>query len=208
MLKNKLKSAKESLALGIITLMCSCASTGVKVESSPEGAEVSYSVQGEPSVKAGVTPLELDSNILRIKNNPVFVSVYKSGYKRESVLLPASVLGQESRVLVTLIEDSGAIQRNSQNFDAALDEVARGVAKIQELVRSKEYDQALSNISSLLSKYPNLATLYGLQGNIYYIQKNIEKALSSYRKAEAISPSIETQKVINKIEGITGGGSQ
>lgn len=183
-----------------------CSSASIKVETNPQGADIFISSEGEVPTKVGQSPLSIDLSQYKFQNEPVTVTVSKFGYKKESVIFPANTMGQLSKVGFFLNEDLN--QKSSQDIDGSLEEMAKGVAKIQELIRSKDFEQSLTNINSLLSKYPNIATLYGLQGNIYYLQRNIEKALQSYKKSESISPNLETQRMISKLESIRGGGER
>lgn len=199
----------RAMTQGLICLFClsSCISSSVRVETVPEGAEVLVSTGGQVPSKVGMTPTQIDTTLAKFNESPVLVSISKPGFKRESVLVPPSALGQEAKIQLQLTEDAAGPTKASQNIDTMIDEVARSVAKVQDLVRGKEYDQAMTSINSLLLKYPNVSTLYGLQGNIFYIQKNIDKALSAYRKAESLAPNGDTQKIINKLESIKGGGA-
>jgi tetratricopeptide (TPR) repeat protein len=197
---------KELLIFIFSALSAGCISSSINVDSVPQGADVFTSQLGEVPTKVGQTPMVLDVTSFKMAREPVTILAVKHGYKKESVLMPASSLGQAAKVGFFLTED--ITQRGTQDLDASLEEMARSVAKIQELIRNKEFEQALTNINGLLLKYPNISTLYGLQGNTYYLQRNIEKALQSYKKAEVIAPNMETQRMIHKLEGIRGGGQQ
>jgi predicted negative regulator of RcsB-dependent stress response len=74
------------------------------------------------------------------------------------------------------------------------------VAQVQSLIQRKELDQGLSTVNTLLSSYPNISTLYDLQGNIYYLRKDIDRALASYKRANAITPNSETNRMISKLQ--------
>jgi len=180
-----------------------CISSSINIDSVPSGADIYVSQIGQVPNKVGQTPLSLDLTSFKIAREPITILAVKTGFKKESVLMPASSLGQTGKVGFFLTED--ITQRGTQDLDTALEDMARSVAKIQELIRNKELDQAMTNINGLLLKYPNISTLYGLQGNTYYLQRNIEKALQAYKKAEAIAPNTETLRMINKLEGIRGG---
>ncbi len=183
-----------------------CASSSIVVESVPPGADIYLSQTGQIPAKIGQSPMNVDLSSFKLNRESVTISVTKFGFKKETVLIPYNSISQTSKLGVVLTEDLN--QKNSQDIDSSLEEIARGVAKIQELVRSKDFEQAHTNINGLLLKYPNISTLYGLQGNTFYLQKNIDKALSSYKKSEAISPNPETQRMITKLEGIRKGGQQ
>lgn len=180
-----------------------CAANLIVVDSEPQGADVLLAKQGEVPSKVGQTPLALPSQFSDLKKQDLLLTVEKVGFKRETVLLPAASLGHDAKIGVFLQEDLK--KASSFSSDESLEDIARGVAQTQESIRAKEFDTALNTLTALIVKYKNVATLYGLQGNIFYLQKNIEKALSSYKRAQALSPNSETQRMINKLESFRGG---
>ncbi len=195
--------AKIMRAILFSVLASGCASNLITVESDPPGADIYVGKVGEIPNKVGQTPLTIPAQFSDLKKQDLTISIEKSGYKKETILLPAASLGHDAKVGFMLREDIG--KQSSYSSDESLEEIARGVAQAQESIRAKEFESALNTLNALLVKYKNVATLHGLQGNIYYLQKNIDKALASYKRAQTLAPNSETQRMINKLESFRGG---
>jgi tetratricopeptide (TPR) repeat protein len=146
----------------------------------------------------GQTPYVLKGSGFGGSQEPSLVVVSKEGFQKTSVVIPSTVFDHAGTVSIQLKEESK--QRNVDNLDLALEQVAKGVAQVQSLIQRKELDQGLSTVNTLLSSYPNISTLYDLQGNIYYLRKDIDRALASYKRANAITPNSETNRMISKLQ--------
>jgi hypothetical protein len=179
-----------------------CVTSSLQIETTPPGAEVFISVDQQPPKKIGQSPMNLGATDLAVLSESFLITMQKPGFKTESVLVSSRTLPYRGYVGARLQEEfSGA---TSTNLESSLEEVARGVARVLDLIRSKEYEQALNILSGLTAKYSTVSTLYGLEGNIYYLQKNIDRALASYQKANRLSASTETQRMINRLEELRG----
>jgi tetratricopeptide (TPR) repeat protein len=66
---------------------------------------------------------------------------------------------------------------------------ASSVASIESLIRSQDYDHALSLTQSSLNQSPRDFRLWTLEGIIYSIQQNSPKALAAFDKALALDPA-------------------
>jgi predicted Zn-dependent protease len=76
-------------------------------------------------------------------------------------------------------------------------------------IQKKDYSFAEQKLTNLITEYPNVSTLYSLLGNISYLERRIEKALVYYKKAQSLSPnSVELQKIVERLEGISSGGTK
>lgn len=195
-----LSSSISVVAFCLVAL--GCVTSSLQVESTPAGADVYLSVDQQPPKKIGQTPMAVGVTDLAVLSESFLITLQKPGYKAETVLVSSKNLPYHGYVGTVLREEyTGA---KSGNLGESLEEVARGVAQVLDLIRGKEYDRGLSLVNSLLGKYSTVSTLYGLQGNIYYLQKNIDKALVSYQKANQLYASAETQRMIGKLEELRG----
>src|SRR5690606_4290950 len=59
---------------------------------------------------------------------------------------------------------------------------------VQKLVRGRNFSDAISQLSNLESQHPSLSIIPEMKATAYYMSKDVEKALSYYRKAFAINP--------------------
>ncbi len=197
------------LLLGI----CGCSSTSLRVESSPDGAEVIAVRSGRPDVKLGVTPLSvLGQQYPDLFSDKVQIKVNKAGYLPESVLLPYSTLGSSITLSFGLSEVVKGLNTVNLSPDQAYNDIAQGVAESQRLIIKKHFPEARELLKELIRKYPGVATLHILTGNTYYLERNVASALEAYKKAHELQPNGQTGlRMIEKLEGIriprTGGNN-
>jgi len=200
--KNALKKLDWLTSLPFL-LASACATRGeVRIESNPDAADVSVVDTSKTPRKIGVTPFTLNhENVPGIFKEPVQVNVSKDGYKSTSLLLPE-----------TLVTSSGAVMLQLKKDDTQLlNGTAQSVAEAQRLVFNKRYPDAERMLEDATNKYPSVAVLHSLLGNVFYLQKNIPRALDSYQKAQAMDPNNpELGKMILKLKGLrsaSGGGN-
>lgn len=186
-----------------------CVTSTLQIETTPPGADVFVTIDKQPPKKVGQSPMALGATDLSVLSDSFVVTLKKPGFKSESVFVSSKSLPYQGYIGANLHEDSllSGGSSGGTTLEASLEEVARGVAQVLNLIRNKEYDQGLSVLSNLKSRYSTVSTFYGLEGNIYYLQKSIDKALLAYQKANQLSASTETQRMINKLEELRGGRS-
>lgn len=186
-----------------VTFLCGCVSGGVRIESEPSGADVYVGSKGESIRKVGQTPLLFSDEQFSAFGPYVHMTVGREGYQRESVILPKSTLPVDATVFMTLKENE--LPATCAATGESIEKIARGIAESQRYLQGRDLENAERIVVNLISQYPGVSVLHDLLGNIYYLQKNLEGALSSYRKSSELHPSNpETRRMINKLEGITG----
>lgn len=176
-----------------------CAAHRVRVVSSPDGAEV-FKVSGDgPGVALGKTPLDLDEGaIFGPGEAAAQLRIVKDGFNEEHVLLPTTALPAqrtitadlEARIESKVMEHAAAASCPEPGLTAARTAVlARGIAETQRFISRREYQAAETRISVLLSEFPNVAVLYDLQGNTFYLQKRLPEALAAYERSLSLDGS-------------------
>ena len=156
------------------------------------------SVSGQPHKKIGQTPVNLVEQTLGAGQESFQIIVTKDGYVSESVLIPPTTLERATTIRVNLKEMAAG---NKAINEQTLQRVASTVALAQNLIKSKQYDQAEQSLSGLITQYPGVPTFHELLGNVYYLKKDLSKALVSYKKAAELDPSnVDTQRMIMKID--------
>lgn len=182
-----------------------CSTQTLRVQTAPEGADVTILVSGRSPQKMGKTPLELTS-----KSNPeIFtqsfqVQVSKDGYQPQTALIPkAATTGSTGRINFNL-EDT-TLPKVCQGQEDSFNEMARGVAEVSTNVQRKKYQEASVLVQSLIAKYNGVSVLYDLQGNIYYLQKDLTRSLEAYKKSNSLYPNNpQTIRMINRIQQLQG----
>lgn len=181
-----------------------CASGDLKVQSTPEQADVFLSYDGEQPEKIGQTPLRLDQR-LSTSNRARYakIEIRKDGYKTESVLIPLNSV--KSTVEISTRLDEARLPEQCQNQTAAVEKISKGIADSQSMVKSGNLQGALARLTALINEYPNITVLHDLLGNVHYISKNLDAALTSYQRSLNLDPTnADTQRMVNKIREITG----
>ncbi len=190
--------------LGSAVVFVGCQSQTLKIESEPAGADVLVSVQGQTAKKVGITPYVMQASEQGDRSQAMRLVVSKDGFGADSVLLPPSSVGRSGTVFMKL--DQSKLPAACVNLEAALEKVSRGVADAQYQIKLKNLDQAERQLVQLVDEFQNVSVLHELLGNVYYLRKDIDKALASYRRSQAIAPNnSDTGRMIKRLEESRGG---
>jgi len=175
--------------------LSSCSTSELRVESNPAGAEVIVIDSSKSPKKMGVTPLVLNrENTPQLFTHAIQVNLSRDGYKSESVFVPETSMNAQGQLVVQLNREEATLVNST----------SAAVAEIQRLVFKKKYPEAERMLQDTLVKSPSVAVLHSLLGNVYYLEKNISRALDSYRRAQALDPSNgEVEKLIQKLKGMS-----
>lgn len=176
-----------------------CASSILNVESEPSGAEVYISQAQRPPIKIGQTPLKIEERKLTTGIEPFQITISKEGYLNEHVLVPHSTLSRNTAIAVRLKSDLSKISQSSDQ----LEKVASATAQSQYLIKIKDFDRAEQSLLTYSIQYPSVATFHELLGNVYYLKKDFNKALGSYKQAVLLNPkNNETRSMIERLESM------
>lgn len=191
-------------SLIISCLLAGCASSDLKVQSTPEQADVYLAYDGEQPEKVGQTPLRLDQRISSsTRAKYAKIEIRKDGYKTESVLIPLSSV--KSTIEISTKLDEARLPEICMNQTAAVEKISKGIADSQSMVKSGNLQGAQARLTGLIVEYPNITVLHDLLGNVYYLSKNLEAALASYQRSLNLDPTnADTQRMANKIREIVG----
>ena len=153
------------------------------IKSQPEAAEVFIVNSGKP-IRIGATPFE--ANLNEVMNNyvkaPSFVvEISKKGHKPYRLLI-AKTAEADLELTANLELDDTAT--NLKEHDLLMNQLF----DVQKLIRGRSFQAALEQLNELEKKHPNFSIIPELKGTAYYMNKEVENALSFYRKAFAINP--------------------
>lgn len=201
---------KSLVLLTFSVLLVSCGTHSVLVETDPVGADILLVSKGKVPQKIGVTPMTLTEKEIPIGREPIMISVGKNGYVTESVIIPASTVTQSTSVSFKMKTMQEALHDKGGNaVEQNVDEVAKQVAQSMRLIGAKDYPSAERSLQVMITKYPQVSTFHALLGNVFYLQRDYDRALISYKKAYAIDPlSTDLDRMIKRIEGVRGSGSR
>lgn len=184
-----------------------CATSTLKVSSLPEGADVSILAPDRAPVKIGKTPLEIESRTYpELFKDSVQVQVAKDGHSPLTVLVPRLPSGGIGRINLNL--QQAELPKVCQNQSDAINVLAKGIADSASLVQRKRMDEAIRLLEDLSSKFGTVPVVHDLLGNVYFLQRNMDRALESYRRSNKLNPNnIDTIRMIERIEQLQGRGS-
>lgn len=187
-----------------LTLLTSCTTTHLSIESEPSGADILIIGNDGREDKLGQTPLVLTPEMeSRFSNNNWELSVNKAGYLKNQIFVETKMFKEVGRIFVKLTPDSNwAEAYQDKNAYKYLNDVSSMTAEIQGATVKGDYAKAESLATSLVTRYPKLSVGWNLLGNIYYLQKRIEKAIESYQKSLELNPNdAATKNILEKIRG-------
>lgn len=170
----------------LITILSFIPSTGwgskLIIKSQPEGAEIFISTSGKP-IRLGVSPYE--ANLTEVMNTYVKASSFlleikKPGHNAYRVLLAKTEdVDIELTANLELNEEISNIKEHDLLMNQLFD--------VQKLVRGRNFRDALLKLDDLEKKHPLLSIIPEMKATAYYMNKDVENALSYYRRAFALN---------------------
>lgn len=205
-----MKSLFQMSVLIVLSLLFNaCSTSSLNVKTTPEGAEVVVITRDGASIKIGKTPVDLSTqNFGALFSEPTTVKVSKEGYSSQSVLVPPLNFGGGRGHLQFNLEEAALPKVCTAQVDQ-MNELAQGVAEVSNQIQKKRYLEAQMQLQNLFVKFDTVAVLYDLQGNVFYLQRDLGRALASYKRSNLLSPNnTQTLRMIRKIQEIHSGPDQ
>jgi tetratricopeptide (TPR) repeat protein len=176
-----------NISRALIILICLNSSVGwaakLIIKSQPEGAEIFISTNGKP-IRLGITPYEANlTEVIKsyVKANSFMIELKKSGHNSYRVLLAKTE--EVDLELTANLELDPAIS-NLKEHDSLMNQLF----DIQKLIRGRNFQDAISSLGLLETKHPALSIIPEMKATAYYMNKEVENALSHYRRAFALNP--------------------
>jgi hypothetical protein len=185
--------------------LAGCSTSTLNVKTTPESAEVFVVTRDGATLKMGKTPLEVSTqNYGALFSEATTVKVQKDGYTPQSVLVPPLNFGGGRGNLQFNLEESTLPKVCTAQVDL-MNELAQGVAEVTNQIQSKRYFEAQAQLQNMFIKFDTVSVLYDLQGNVFYLQRDLDRALASYKKSNLLSPNnSQTLRMIRKIQQVSG----
>lgn len=206
---NRLAKRLKHVLFMTAIAVCGCVSNSrLRVQSNPDGADIYLTAQNRTPQKVGKTPMELDpSQHQDLFKESVQIQVVKEGFSPQGVLVPRLALGGGGHVQFNLAET--ALPKVCQVQEQSYNDIARGVAEASALIQRRRLPEALSLVQNLTVKYDTISSLYDLQGNIYYLQKDLNRALEAYQRSNNLTPNVPaTLRMIDRLHELQGQGGR
>ena len=116
-----------------------------------------------------------------MKSSSFVIELKKPGHNTYRVLLAKTA--DVDMELTANLELDQAIS-NIKEHDLLMNQLF----DIQKLVRGRNFRDAVMKLDDLEKKHPGLSIIPELKATAYYMNKEVENALSYYRKAFALNP--------------------
>jgi tetratricopeptide (TPR) repeat protein len=176
--------SKLLLTFVVFSLWSLAYASKLSIKSRPEGAEIYITDSESRPVLIGKTPFEADLDEFiksYVKSTSFLVELKKDGHDPYRVLLARTT--NVDMTLTANLELSKNIT-NLKEHDLLMNELF----DVQKLIRARNFSDAISKLTDLEKKNPNLSIIPELRATALYLNKDVEAALSYYRKAFAINP--------------------
>ncbi len=154
------------------------------IKSQPDAAEIFIIDGNSKPVLLGKTPFESDlEDIIRnyVKSSSFLLELKKDGHDPYRVLVAKSA--NVDMALTATLELSQAIT-NIKEHDFLMNELF----DVQKLIRARNFTDAINKLEDLEKKNPRLSIIPELRATAMYLNKDVEGALSYYRKAFSVNP--------------------
>ena len=156
----------------------------ITIKSQPDAADI-YIIDGTSKpVPLGKTPYESDlEDIIRnyVKSSSFVLELKKDGHDPYRVLVAKTA--NVDMALTATLELSQAIT-NIKEHDSLMNELF----DVQKLIRARNFTDAINKLEDLEKKNPRLSIIPELRATAMYLNKDVEGALSYYRKAFSVNP--------------------
>jgi tetratricopeptide (TPR) repeat protein len=161
------------------------------INTDPLGTSV-YTVKGQGKVLLGQTPFSFNWNdFIQDKEGVIQIVLEKKGYEEAFLFLNEQFKKADIEVKLNPIK--------SQDVD--LDNALDVFIAIQNEVRAKNYEVALTKSKTLIENFPNSKVVNELVGSIYYLMNQKQNALSYYERAILAEPqNIYLQKIVESLK--------
>ncbi|MCS6837464.1 MAG: tetratricopeptide repeat protein [Bdellovibrionaceae bacterium] len=169
------------------------------IESQPSGAEAEFVLPSGELKKLGQTPLTVKFDEYQ-KLPYVFLQLSKENIRSELILIPKQHFATLSELNVNLSTLENKRKNQGPQQSEFNDEALSRAILAQQYVYKKDYEEAQNILLTLVSKYPNSATLWGMLGNAYYLGKKKTKSIEAYERALMLNPqATEIRIMLDKI---------
>lgn len=153
------------------------------IKSQPENAEIFIITNNRP-VRMGVTPYEANlTEVINtyVKSNSFVLEIKKDGHETYRVLIAKTTdIDLELTANLQLDEAVSNVKEHDLLMNHLFD--------VQKLIRGRNFKDALMKLDDLEKKNTGLSIIPELKATAYYMNKEVENALSYYRKAFAMNP--------------------
>lgn len=179
-----------------------------------ENAELSISTQTQAQVQIydqvadklidlGQTPFKISQSDLAEKSENadwVYLVVAAPGFVPEHILLPKEASSSQ-KIRINLKQVEWWNDPSKGLGSRIVQQVGINFQKIYRFIRQGKLDDALTQVESVISEYPQTAILYDIRGSIFVLKGARDSAIGSYeRSLQLSSDNPETAKILDQLK--------
>lgn len=152
----------------------------IEIKTTPEDAEVFISAgPGKKEIKLGNTPLKMPSEDVfgqTGQSKSIFVTVKKEGFDTYRVMMIKTPgVDYKMEILLNISKEITTIKKH--------DLLMAELFKAQRMIRANNFGDALNKLTDLEKDYKEFSIITEMKGITYYMQKDLNNALSMFRLA-------------------------
>ncbi|MBK9038287.1 MAG: hypothetical protein IPL83_03835 [Bdellovibrionales bacterium] len=194
-----------TIALFLLAVMAgqSCSTGELVISTTPPQADIrARTGSGQNYESIGKSPLRISGKELSGRlggDGPIQIEISKEGFAQKEIIVSESPRNFDINFSIELKEPS-----KDQDESRPINQTVDSLFEVQRLVKVGRLEDALEMIKLLQASQPNIAAVHEMQGGIFFIQKDIPKALDAYTKAVRLNPeNSETLNMKRYLENLT-----
>lgn len=196
-MRDSLQQNPKLFVLGGVLLFLGACSTNYLIVDSERRIQVAISDANNPSaaiIPLGQTPLKIPENKFPIKWEMVRVKFHQPGFAAQEILIPSlQRLGKSLEIGIKLFKES-----NQLSSHAYAQGLFKKTSDARFYITSQKYDLTLEQINAALRTDDQLPELFVLQGTIFMLLNQPQKAKKSWGQALKLDPDNREAKLIIK----------
>lgn len=188
----------------MLLISCATSQPDLSIQTEPTGADIYSMSEDGREEKLGTSPLTMNDQMMsKFQSNNWRIGINKKGFVREQVFLETKMFKEIGKINVKLLPEANWSEAyQDTNAYKYLNDVSSVTAEIQGATVKGDFPKAETLAMSLVTRYPKLSVGWNLLGNVYYLQKRIDKAIESYQKSLDVNPNDDvTKSVLEKLRG-------
>jgi tetratricopeptide (TPR) repeat protein len=192
---------KSIFPLMLLFFLNSCSTISkVKINSSPDKAEVKVTTNDGETKSLGTTPLELNGkDIYSSASRMSVIHISKDGFESQNVFIAQESSLESYNINIKLRTKSEDVK--NQDIKSRQEKLAKNIAMSNNLINKKRYDEAERVLTSVTQDFPYVSVSYDLLGNIAYLKRDFRAAINYYEKSYQLNPeNSETKTMIDKLK--------
>lgn len=202
-----LKQSWNELTIAIIFLAVmagqSCSTGELVISTTPPQADIrARTGSGQNYESIGKSPLRISGKELFGRlggDGPIQIEISKEGFTQKEIIVSESPRNFDINFSIELKEPP-----KDENESRPINQTVDNLFEVQRLVKVGRLEDALEMIKLLQASQPNIAAVHEMQGGIFFIQKDLPKALDAYTKAVRLNPeNSETLNMKRYLENLT-----